>query len=1162
MDDNGQQRTIVDLSNMKTFNVLDKDLDIHQNYLLEASAGTGKTFSIENLVVRLLLERERCSINEILIVTFTREATRELKSRIRNNISKALSFLLGRTEEAPEYLYAHREDDQARRSLEQALACFDESQIFTIHGFCQQILQENALEMNENSILGGELLKPQEVKEVIRDFFRTELHSDRYCSEQLKLVLKKYQNRVSELEEAIFRHLMKGTPIKRGPTFKELFDRFQKEMNRLIQMGLNSEIIMDDFYKLAPHYKEICNRSKEIKPEILAAVERFSSLFNKTSWLPQDLELLFQDQLILLQKFKPEKLKIKAIVPSAEALRFPNLISLLKENIEPLILEGRSQIKILANMSADCHQMLQTFLMEEEKFRYDDLLKSVAEGIKNHHFAQRIRNKYKAVIIDEFQDTDQIQWNIFSGLFLENNLFKGSVYLVGDPKQSIYGFRQADIYTYMQATKAFKEENIASLTTNYRSQKSLIDALNTLFGATKGLFHLPKIGSVIDYHHVASGLNKEKHFADSLGAIHFCVAKGDQAKSNHWPSIEMEENYLFPFLAEEIKRLYSQDAISFEQWAVLVRDRFQAERLSLYLKKCNIPTITQRQKSLADSSALQSLIELLESAMDPSNTSALKIALGGQLIGWNHEMIKKLSEPFHIAPVHAIFEKLHQTLVNEGFARFFYEFLRTSWHYGSQNVFKRLILQEGGVDLYNELHQIAEILMEEQNLKSLTPKGLLTFLQNFQEWSLQEEERGKVKQDSGISAVKILTLHMSKGLEFDIVFALGLANRTPRRSDLISVTTENQSLLVPLRDDDECSISQAYHEEIDAEKMRQLYVAMTRAKYRLYLPLLGGDGRSLRILPGEASPMELFLSHLNNSEDKYSFIQKGEFQSFLQWIEDIGKNHSITYSEMIFQESIQPLFDTSKNEPSLLLKTVEVPGKSHFIFSFSTLNMQSQEKSFKKQEETPHNFQASIKNAHTLPTGSETGIILHRILEKIPFPLVQNAVHSQEILPFIEPFIIDTPYQEWGLVIADIIFNALKTPIYINNTSFCLCDVPEDKCYRELEFLYPQREDGVVKKDDFIKGVIDLIIQVEGKYYLIDWKTNWLGPSIENYQFHDLEQTMKEDGYHLQASLYSEAWKRYLRIIENRDESEYLGGNIYLFLRGLKANSSTGIYLS
>ena len=235
------------------------------------------------------------------------------------------------------------------------------------------------------------------------------------------------------------------------------------------------------------------------------------------------------------------------------------------------------------------------------------------------------------MIIDEFQDTDPLQWQIFYKLFLEEkNAF---VYLVGDPKQSIYAFRNADIYTYLRALRAVGEENRYCLTTNYRSEPGLIAALNALFdeNSAPSWLSLPHLKQSLPYLPVNTPESvKVWPFKDHLSAVHFCTADAQNAKLE-----VVEERLFFPYFATEIGRLKREEGFSYQQIAILVRDRFQADRLAEHLKKCRIAVSLQRSSSLSSSPALQALIEVLNAVLHPSSDKHLKIALGGKLFGYS-----------------------------------------------------------------------------------------------------------------------------------------------------------------------------------------------------------------------------------------------------------------------------------------------------------------------------------------------------------------------------------------------------------------------------------------------------------------------------------------------------------------------------------------------
>jgi exodeoxyribonuclease V beta subunit len=295
---------------------------------------------------------------------------------------------------------------------------------------------------------------------------------------------------------------------------------------------------------------------------------------------------------------------------------------------------------------------------------------------------------------------------------------------------------------------------------------------------------------------------------------------------------------------------------------------------------------------------------------------------------------------------------------------------------------------------------------------------------------------------------------------------------------------------------------------LDAEKMRQLYVVMTRAKQRVYVPVIEAPNVK-EAKAGMASPFELYLEKLG--EPLESFVSR-------------QPKEQMTYE--VLETAEMPA-----HEPSELRKVpppvqVTIPGKARFIDSFSSMYSSSADQTLKP----PHDFHTEEKTIHTLPAGSETGIILHRLLEKIPFRQYRD---SKEIDPLL---VIEEAYSEWRPVLAECVYEALHTPL----DGFCLADIDSDAVYREVEFLYPT-------SNGFTKGVIDLAFSHRGTCYLLDWKSNWLGPDNEAYRPEHLQEVMEHHHYYRQAEIYEEAFERYLNLFDNAR----FGGTFYVFLRGM-----------
>lgn len=1157
---------------MKQFNVLDRHLSIHRPYLLEASAGTGKTFSIQNIVVRLLVESsekqaEPLLINQILVMTFTRAATRDLKVRIRSNLEQAVQYLNDWMHETfisssmPDYLLAVIDEGidavrRAKKRLQQALFAFDQAQIFTIHSFCSRMLRQYAIEsdMGFHAEGGEKALPPSEVMAVIRDFFHTGLRPESYSVGQLAIILKEDPE-----QSKLLRAIQSGYDFIKSPPFSELHGQFCGSMRELKDaLGLHAEQMLEDFKAQYGSYRNY--KSGETKAEMLEKIVRFTALFNQDTWSAADFDTLLKDGLVWVHALDPDLLKANA--PTLENLFYLSLTEQLKIHLEGLIRQAGSFPVLLSRLARDCQELLRRYQREEEKLSPDDLLRKMDWALSHPHFLANIQSAYQAAIIDEFQDTDPLQWKIFSRLFIpENRSWEGYLYLVGDPKQAIYSFRQADIYTYLSAAQALGKQCCFSLDTNYRSQPSLVQALNTLFDIRHAprLIPLPKMDFHLPYQPVhSSDKIAPQDFQDERGAVHFFIADGKAFKKATLH--EMESKVFFPFIAEEIKALVTKSGLHYRQLAVLVRDRYQALRLAEFFAAHQIPYLSQRGTSLAESPALPALVDAIRAVLHPHDIRIVKAALGGPLIAWTHGDFKSAEQ---LEEGLILIQKLRQCLVEHGFSYFFEELLQSHWQSDGLAVIERMLRRENGLDFYHDLQQIADIVVDHQYQDWNGPEGIVPFLDQFYVWETNEDERVKRFQDPDKDGVKILTLHVSKGLEFDIVFALGLVNRVGAKDELIPVEKEGKLVLAPLIESR--SVYRPYFEEMDAEKMRQLYVAMTRAKYRLYLPvalhLAYAD-----IELGDASPMDLFLARLGQSsvlsyEEIYQQIRSFNGLSLTQFIETVGRHHSITHS--VHQAIEQRKEESKDRRESFFLeppKEVSIPGEDLFLTSFSGLARPSVHSL--ADVALPHNFDNELKTRHTLPAGSDTGFLLHTLFEKLDFQDFQILSRPEEALLFVRPYLQRPAFKPWEQVIASLTFNALKTPLAVGEQTFCLADVKH--MYKEMPFIFPFDQSFVPEEmsvsKGFIKGVIDLIIGYQDKYYIIDWKSNWLGNEQRAYESSHLHAAMSDRQYFLQAELYTEALRRYLSIVESRLFEKCFGGVIYLFLRGLQIGDQTGIY--
>ena len=359
---------------------------------------------------------------------------------------------------------------------------------------------------------------------------------------------------------------------------------------------------------------------------------------------------------------------------------------------------------------------------------------------------------------------------------------------------------------------------------------------------------------------------------------------------------------------------------------VLVKDRFQAERLLDHFKKHSIPASFRKGTSIADSPALMACRELLLAVLHPSDLSRLKCALGGPLIGCR--MISSCRDAWMILCCNAPKSRCsssQKTLFKGGFGPFYNQFLATVWPHETRSVGEWL-LGRGNFNLYQELRKLAELLIEEELAHQLQGSDFVLCLDEIALQAAEEEARFKIPPQEGKWSVALMTVHLSKGLEFDTVFALALASRHVRKEDSFVKIGADQILVAFDAQDPACTLAM---EEVDAEKMRHLYVALTRAKQQVYIPhVIDTSGKPLKT--GEASPIELFLAKISDA-------------SVDSILSQLGKDAAITYSfledEPLEFKGVNTLIPPVLIEPSPL----ELNVTPEYVVSFSSLAPKHQE---------------------------------------------------------------------------------------------------------------------------------------------------------------------------------------------------------------------------
>lgn len=999
-------------------------------HLLEASAGTGKTFSIEHIFVRLLLESKEdpIELEQILVVTFTQNSARELKARIRKSLDQAARALRGAAE-VPlwNYLKPFAESKEAIRRLDDALCLFDRCQIFTIHGFCYRMLQEFAFEANGRFFCADlEKKTTQQMGSVLRRFLEKGPPLHALVPEQISLLLPSYES-VGELG----RFILKAPKRSDSASFEELFQRYGSALKTWMGEPVEWEKLKEDFYKVSPGYCAGVKGDWEGQIEALAR-----SFLDHTDPLP--FRKLIGERGTLFDFLHPSNRKKRPLAD--RSLHYPSFFDWTIEHLRPILQEASDPKKIFSTLVNNWKKVAEASFQQEDLVDPDAILHQMRQSIETAAFSMRVRRKYAAVMIDEFQDTDPVQWEIFRTLFLYRLTERGidlpcplrAFYLVGDPKQSIYRFRNADVYTYFSARTFLGESNLYYLDTNFRSSQPLVSVLNALFH--RPWLPLPKLNRMISCFPVQSSANVAGDLPDGKGALHWILGE---------PSFE--ETFL-PFAINEIEQLLPHVA-GFSSFAILVKDRYQAKQAQELLQKRGIPVLVKSHQLLGQTPVFKALRELFSAIAFPHDTRREKVVQMGLFA--------------QAALAHSL-PKWKSALEEKGLVSFFH-----------------LFLQGRVLPFENDIKPILEKLFEWEHREGFSFEGLERFFQEVESAEIEIPQ----ELSGGSEGVQVLTLHISKGLEFEIVFALAVAS-THRETE--------------------------ESEELDAEKLRQLYVAMTRAKKRLYVPLSLAKKKPRSPL----TPIELFFQQLE--------LEEGSHLSYLQ---KLAQRESSTFEEIPSPFPLPP-------PPNINFCEKEIREPPHQPVSYLPSQVYSFTSLSRKKESRTSFPQVT---SDTLPLGAETGIAIHRIFERLfssPRPVWRDEPSIQSLVSKELQFSSLTP---WEGEIQQMVQKALAQPLFDGKRSFALRDLEPQQLLVEMEFFY-------LLSPHFMKGFIDLIFSVGDKYYVLDWKTNWRGES-------SLQEIMDTHDYWFQAILYAEALKRHLKSFIDLPFEQIFGGVFYFFIR-------------
>ncbi|MEC9465682.1 MAG: UvrD-helicase domain-containing protein, partial [Myxococcota bacterium] len=817
--------------------------------LIEASAGTGKTYNISTLVVRLVAECD-LHIDEILIVTFTTAATAELKERIRKRLGAAVVALRDNHADGDAALQALVDRAAScgqaqswQRRLENALESFDAAPISTIHGFCQRMLKQNAFESGADINQELQTDTTAILHELVDDYLTQTFYDvDPHTHDLLVNTCGMTRDNLIKLgtvatddPDMVITPEATDLGVQDWLEGVEVFRKRWRDESvaalEAMQQSLGSKSLNGRTYQL----KKTSKNAEAL--QVWLDGPAMPELTKLPAWA---------------NYFKASQIREKAKDAIGEAVAAIPLFSAWEDL---LTLGGRIIEQVRTHFAHRARQEMARKIQERGLLSYQDLLRGLAQGLahpeRGDELASAIRERYRAALIDEFQDTDEQQWQIFSKVFNHPSAF---LYLIGDPKQAIYAFRGANIQVYLQAKQQAGSDRSFTMSTNWRSDRTYVEALNHLMG-WRGFFGEDDI----EYVRVDTPERTPAVRLNLTGtSVHSAPLQLRTFDARLEPGHGDEPGALTKGKADHlIPRRVAADAVELLQsnaqlWddkldafrsigpgdiAVLVRTHAQASAIQQALEAALVPSVVTQSGSVFNTPEASALQAWLTALSNPGRTTTARACATSLLFGWRVRELASITDDAWEAWVETLL-LWQQNFNNQGFIRTFRNMLT------SHDVPDRLLSQPGGERSLTNLLHLAELLHEAVQEKRLGLRGLIAWLEQARHTKSEKDKAIEMRLETDDEAVQVVTMHRSKGLEYPVVFAPYLWDGTLlkpddhknlRAPDPKTPTKRILDLHFDKSVDPKHSNLERAEIECRKENLRLLYVTLTRAAQRCYV---------------------------------------------------------------------------------------------------------------------------------------------------------------------------------------------------------------------------------------------------------------------------------------------------------------------------------------
>ncbi|NAR50085.1 UvrD-helicase domain-containing protein [Acinetobacter haemolyticus] len=1196
------------------------DIQFEGLHLIEASAGTGKTYTLSSLMVRIFLEKYLP--NQVIATTFTRAAAAELKSRIRARLIEVQQYLepMRTVLESDIYIRAAQESDPLKQHLLKtfapriAYACerlklvidqLDELFVGTLDSFSQKLLREFAFESGK--IERAQITEDAKAytRQLIHDVLREWIQSQpQHVIDALYSVgaLKSVDHFVGMVESSLnFSSAQFKLPDMPEIELAQL-QQWQQQAQQIDLSALAEYFNLDGAYYSHINGTSFRNNAFnklfcESLPQLLKALADSQNVQVFDGYLSDARETVFK----FLDKLDSQKIFKKCPAEVSDGfyqhptiLHIQKLCHSLKETQQQF---EQLQVYLKAYLCIEVKKRLPQVLQQKGETTFAQQIKTLSEALKGEQgqrFAVFVQARYPLILVDEFQDTNQDQDDMLATIWRHPQRYqKGCMIMVGDRKQAIYGFRGGDMLTFLNAYQDImsKQGREYKLIHNHRSVKELVEVVDVLFQRQMDF------GEQVVYDPIQAGSRPHPALIEN-GQLNPAPLRWLQLQDGNEQATQVAWKIQSLLNQAHLQQLYLDEenlqAISEDDIAVLSRSHRQLDEVQYALERLGIRVNRPSKRSVFDSKIAQDVGALLTALLHPYDEAKLKRALLSRLFGFDLSTLIELEQSAEgLSHYIQQFDDIREMWLNQGFLAAWQRCLN-QFEIWQQLVATQSKDNERAVvnlrHLTDILSQHSEHVQGIQNLYHWYLKQLHS--PSDREWELEH----KLSSEAG---VQLMTIHQSKGLEFKIVFLLG-ANKafSEMQKTLNFSTTEIQipetgqtrtQRVVAIADKNFLQPTELdqHQQRAQAEQNRLWYVALTRASHRVYAVFEPEKGDKNKL-----SGLAFWKNHGDIFQHPYS-------------VEDcllLERPASLRTQETQLERLLAA-------EP---LPTQRFYARGKTSFSYLAQHLKHRANRLDRLANADQQFDQAEDEINLLtvesvavsqpiawikqyfPKGTLAGNFLHEIFEQIDFQHPETWI--EEIrrrfkntyqglwVALLEQYQQHFPEQEnaeqqlyqWiALWLADVLQTPLnqgfqlqqlvvgqylsECPFYLALSDRVLAMQRVQQLFEEYDIQMPEFIDA--KSARYLNGSIDLVYFDGQRYHIADYKSNYLGENQADYQSTQIAESMSLSSYWLQAALYLVALHRYLSVkLQNYRIDQHLGGASYLYLRGMNGQADQGYF--